>query len=385
MNFTHVIGFLIGLPIAFPILRYLMKPMYAPFDNGWLKIGNVGKIKSDDIGVQFKYKKQVKEAYMPEAEVEKNVWILEGHSCGARQGVSRARTWNFAMRPGSPSGRTRRTFPMSRFPASAPILGAATNGGSIKCSGQVFLCPCHLSIYDASGKVLDGPAPRPLDALPIKVSASGDVANHRHGIQGGHEVADPDRVNGTFVASPSTPAYRDRKSHRLRRRARRPQADAGQDAQRAGSRRLPLGLCVRLRAPVHFHHAGGDRHSLMFYYVPTADHAYASTQYIIHDVDYGWFLLSYHFWGSTAMVVCVVRAHVAGLSLGGLQKPREMIWLVGLALFGIVMGFGFTGYLLPWDQRAYWATTVGVEIMDKTPLVGDFMARFLKGGPTPGK
>ena len=60
MNFTHAIGFLIGLPIAFPILRYLMKPMYAPFDNGWLKIGNVGKIKSDDIGVQFKYRKRLR-------------------------------------------------------------------------------------------------------------------------------------------------------------------------------------------------------------------------------------------------------------------------------------------------------------------------------------
>ena len=124
---------------------------------------------------------------------------------------------------------------------------------------------------------------------------------------------------------------------------------------------------------------------LMFYYVPTADHAYASTQYIIHDVDYGWFLLSYHFWGSTAMVVCVF-AHMSQVFLwGAYKKPREMIWLVGLALFGIVMGFGFTGYLLPWDQRAYWATTVGVEIMDKTPLLGDFMARFLKGGPTPGQ
>ena len=123
---------------------------------------------------------------------------------------------------------------------------------------------------------------------------------------------------------------------------------------------------------------------LMFYYVPTADHAYASTQYIIHDVDYGWFLLSYHFWGSTAMVVCVF-AHMSQVFLwGAYKKPRELIWLVGLALFGIVMGFGFTGYLLPWDQRAYWATTVGVEIMDKTPLLGDFMARFLKGGADAG-
>ena len=124
---------------------------------------------------------------------------------------------------------------------------------------------------------------------------------------------------------------------------------------------------------------------LMFYYVPSTDHAYDSTQYIIHEVDYGWFLLSYHFWGSSAMVV-MVFAHMSQVFLwGAYKKPRELVWLVGLALFGIVMGFGFTGYLLPWDQRAYWATVVGVEIMDKTPIIGDFMARFLKGGPTPGQ
>lgn len=124
---------------------------------------------------------------------------------------------------------------------------------------------------------------------------------------------------------------------------------------------------------------------LMFYYVPTADHAYASTQYILHDVDYGWFLLSYHFWGSSAMVVCVF-AHMSQVFLwGAYKKPRELIWVVGLALFALVMGFGFTGYLLPWDQRAYWATTVGVEIIDKVPVLGDFLARFLKGGATPGQ
>jgi len=124
---------------------------------------------------------------------------------------------------------------------------------------------------------------------------------------------------------------------------------------------------------------------LMFYYVPTADHAYASTQYILHDVDYGWFLLSYHFWGSSAMVVCVF-AHMSQVFLwGAYKKPRELIWVVGLALFALVMAFGFTGYLLPWDQRAYWATTVGVEIIDKVPVLGDFLARFLKGGAVPGQ
>ncbi|MGB2944279.1 MAG: hypothetical protein WBB80_04220, partial [Nitrospira sp.] len=75
-NFTHAIGFLIGLPIAFPVLRYLMKPMYSPFDNQWLKIGNSGKIKQDDVGVQFKFKRKIKEAYMPEQEIDKNVWVL---------------------------------------------------------------------------------------------------------------------------------------------------------------------------------------------------------------------------------------------------------------------------------------------------------------------
>src|SRR3982751_5955408 len=90
---------------------------------------------------------------------------------------------------------------------------------------------------------------------------------------------------------------------------------------------------------------------LMFYYVPTADHAYASTQFILHDVDYGWFLLSYHFWGSSAMVLCVF-AHMSQVFLWGAYKsPREMIWLGGLALFGIAMGCGFSGYPAPWHQR----------------------------------
>lgn len=123
---------------------------------------------------------------------------------------------------------------------------------------------------------------------------------------------------------------------------------------------------------------------LMFYYAPTADHAYSSTQHIINEVPYGWFILSFHSWGSSAMVIMVV-AHMSQVFFwGAYKKPREMVWLVGILLFMIVLGFGFTGYLLPWDQRAYWATTVGVEIFDKVPLIGDFLGRFVKGGPVPG-
>ncbi|MBI3610414.1 MAG: cytochrome bc complex cytochrome b subunit [Nitrospirae bacterium] len=123
---------------------------------------------------------------------------------------------------------------------------------------------------------------------------------------------------------------------------------------------------------------------LMFYYAPTADHAWQSTQYILKELDYGWFILSFHFWGASAMVVMLVSHMLQVFIWGAYKKPREMVWLAGIVLFLIVMGFGFTGYLLPWDQRAFWGTTVGVEIMDKAPIVGDFLARFLRGGPTAG-
>ena len=174
MNFTHAIGFLIGLPIAFPVLRYLMKPMYAPFDNSWLKIGNVGKIKQDDIGVQFKYKKKIKEAYLPEAEIEKNVWILKA-TPAVLDKVYQGKDMEFRDAAGRSVWTNKKEIPYVAFSGKCPHLGCGYKWRQHKLLGQVFLCPCHLSIYDAAGKVLDGPAPRPLDALPIKVSASGDV------------------------------------------------------------------------------------------------------------------------------------------------------------------------------------------------------------------
>jgi Rieske Fe-S protein len=174
MNLTHVIGFLIGLPIAFPVLRYLMKPMYQPFDNGWLKIGNVNKIKQEDIGVQFKYKRKVKEAYMPEAEIEKNVWILKA-TPAVLEKVYQGKDMEFRDAAGKTVWTNKKENPYIAFSGKCPHLGCGYKWRQHKILGQVFLCPCHLSIYDAAGKVLDGPAPRPLDALPIKVSAAGDV------------------------------------------------------------------------------------------------------------------------------------------------------------------------------------------------------------------
>lgn len=174
MNFTHVIGFLIGLPIAYPILRFLMKPMYADFDNQWLNVGNVSKIKQEDVGVQFKYKKKIKEAYMPESEIDKNVWVLRA-TAEVLEKVYQDKDMEFRDAKGKTIWINKKTVPYVAFSGKCPHLGCAFKWRQHKTLGQVFLCPCHLSIYDASGTVLDGPAPRPLDAIPVRVSAGGDV------------------------------------------------------------------------------------------------------------------------------------------------------------------------------------------------------------------
>ncbi len=173
-NLTHVVGLFIGLPLAFPVLKFLMKPMYAPLDNKWLKIGNIGKVKADNSGTQFEYKRKIKEVYMPEAEIEKNVWLVKA-TPAVLEKVYQGKDMEFLDTDGKAIWTNKKHIPYLAFSGKCPHLGCAYKWRKHKILGQVFLCPCHLSIYDASGQVLDGPAPRPLDVLPIQVSASGEV------------------------------------------------------------------------------------------------------------------------------------------------------------------------------------------------------------------
>ncbi|MFI5222651.1 MAG: ubiquinol-cytochrome c reductase iron-sulfur subunit [Nitrospirales bacterium] len=173
-NLTYVVGLFIGLPLVFPVLKFMMKPMYAPLDNGWLKIGNIGKVKADDAGTQFQFKRKVKEAYMPEAEIEKNVWLVKA-TPAVLEKVYQGKDMEFRDETGKAIWTNKKDMPYLAFSGKCPHLGCAFKWRKHKVLGQVFLCPCHLSIYDASGQVLDGPAPRPLDLLPIQVSANGEV------------------------------------------------------------------------------------------------------------------------------------------------------------------------------------------------------------------
>ena len=173
-NLTYVTGLFIGLPLVFPVLKYLMKPMYAPMDNRWLRIGNIAKVKANDVGVQFQYKRSIKEAYMPETEIEKNAWVVNA-TPAVLEKVYQGKDMEFRDTSGKAIWTNKKDLPYLAFSGKCPHLGCAFKWRNHKVLGPVFLCPCHLSIYDASGKVLDGPAPRPLDLLPIQVSASGEV------------------------------------------------------------------------------------------------------------------------------------------------------------------------------------------------------------------
>jgi Rieske Fe-S protein len=152
-----------------------MKPMYQPFDNGWLQIGNVGKIKQDDVGVQYKFKRKAKEAYMPEQEIDKNVWVLKA-TPAVLEKVYQGKDMEFRDAAGKHVWTNKKNVPFIAYSGKCPHLGCGYKWRTHKVLGQVFLCPCHLSIYDASGKVLDGPAPRPLDPLPIQVTANGEIS-----------------------------------------------------------------------------------------------------------------------------------------------------------------------------------------------------------------
>jgi ubiquinol-cytochrome c reductase cytochrome b subunit len=119
---------------------------------------------------------------------------------------------------------------------------------------------------------------------------------------------------------------------------------------------------------------------LTIYYVPTPDHAYDSVQYISTQVPAGWLIRGLHHWGASAMVVLTVLHMLRVILYGAYKYPREMTWFTGVGLLLVVLGFGFTGYLLPWDQKAYWATTVGTRIAGVSPFIGDWILRVLRGG-----
>ena len=119
---------------------------------------------------------------------------------------------------------------------------------------------------------------------------------------------------------------------------------------------------------------------LLLYYRPSSENAFESVQFIITEVKFGWLIRSIHSWSANLMIATLFIHLFSVFFLRAYRKPREITWVSGVVLLFIVICFGFSGYLLPWNKLAYFATKVGTEIAGVIPIVGRPVLRFLRGG-----
>jgi cytochrome b6 len=125
--------------------------------------------------------------------------------------------------------------------------------------------------------------------------------------------------------------------------------------------------------------------AMTFYYRPTVTEAFASVQYIMTEVNFGWLIRSVHRWSASMMVLNMIL-HVCRVYLtGGFKKPRELTWVTGVALASVTVSFGVTGYSLPWDQVGYWACKIVTGVPDAIPVVGGLLVEVLRGGVSVGQ
>jgi len=119
---------------------------------------------------------------------------------------------------------------------------------------------------------------------------------------------------------------------------------------------------------------------LMLYYRPSTSEAFESVEFIMTRVPFGWLIRSIHSWSAHLMVFFAIVHLATVYFMRAYRKPREVTWMTGVVMLFLAMGFGFSGYLLPWNQLAFFATNVGTDIAGAVPVIGEYMVRFLRGG-----
>jgi len=119
---------------------------------------------------------------------------------------------------------------------------------------------------------------------------------------------------------------------------------------------------------------------LLLYYKPTAEAAFESVRFIMTEVSFGWLIRSLHSWSANLMVLAAFLHMATVFFMRAYRKPRELTWYTGATLLLLALGFGFSGYLLPWNELAFFATRVGTDMAGKVPVVGRFLLEFLRGG-----
>lgn len=123
---------------------------------------------------------------------------------------------------------------------------------------------------------------------------------------------------------------------------------------------------------------------LLIFYVPDSEKAFGSVTHIMNNVPFGWLIRMCHVVGSNMMVLVLLFHMISVLFMGSYKRPRELNWLTGFIIFNLVMGISLTGYLLPWSQLSFWATTVATNSVGTIPVVGQYLVEFLRGGKLVG-
>jgi len=124
---------------------------------------------------------------------------------------------------------------------------------------------------------------------------------------------------------------------------------------------------------------------LLVYYIPSTDQAFESVERIMNEVPFGWLFRYVHAVGANVIIIALQLHMLSVLFMGAYKRPRELTWVAGFLLFLVSLGMCFTGYLLPWSQLSFWATTVATRSAGVIPIIGDTLLRFLRGGTDVGQ
>jgi len=123
---------------------------------------------------------------------------------------------------------------------------------------------------------------------------------------------------------------------------------------------------------------------LMFYYRPTVAEGFDSVRFLMTRVEFGWLIRSIHSWSANLLIFVAFVHMFSVVFTHAYRPPRELTWATGIVLLGLMLGFGFSGYLLPWNQISYFATKVGTDVAGSAPVIGESIARILRGGEDVG-
>ena len=296
-----------------------------------------------------------------------------------------------------------------------------TGGGPVELTPtnpSGYGCPCHGGAYDVEGNRTAGPPVRALDRYEYSIVEGRLVLGSPYSVaevdgEGADAVivhaAPPTRASTwTALSSTSTRTCREeplmaqakaKPQHRLLHAVMVPLDWLEERSGFVGATKYFLFRKVP-RDSDWFHTLGSATLTafivqavtgvvLAFYYKPSPNEAYSSIQFITNDLTLGWLVRGMHRWGASVFII-LLFLHMGRVFLFGAYKyPRELNWLLGVMLLVLAMLEGFTGYLLPWDQTAYWATVVGINLNATAPFLGPFLSDFLRevrrSAPTPSR